>query len=120
MRELDFDAVIIFSKILDKTDIVIDIQKIIKEVKIDEVKDVDGIKQVGKEVGISIVVQLAGSLMKSLHKAGPEVKEFIAYVSEKSVADVSKMKLKEIKDFFVELIKHEDFADFFKQATELE
>lgn len=119
MRDLDFEAVLMFSAVLDKTDIDINIKQITAGLKIDEVKDIAGVKEVGKEVGVGIVIQFATTFMKSLHKAGPEVKKLIAYLSEKSIDEVSKMKLKEIKGFFIELIKNEDFGDFFKQATEL-
>lgn len=118
MKQFDFDAVLMMSAVLDKTGIVIDIQDIVKGIKQDELKNIGDAQKIGKEVGISIVVQLAGSFMKSMHKAGPEIKQLIAHLSEKDIDEVGKMTFKEIKQFFVDLIKAEGFSDFFKQAVE--
>lgn len=118
MKRFDFDSILLMSEVLDKTGIIIDINEVIKGIKTDELKSLGDAQKIGKEVGISIVVQLAGSFMKSMHKAGPEIKELIAHLSEKSVEDVGKMTFKEIKQFFVELINAEGFSDFFKQAVE--
>jgi len=118
MKQFDFDSVLMMSAVLDKTGIVIDIQDIVKGIKQDELKSIGDAQKIGKEVGISIVVQLAGSFMKSMHKAGPEIKKLIAHLSEKDIEDVGKMTFKEIKQFFVDLIKAEGFSDFFRQAVE--
>ncbi len=118
MKKLDLDAVFLMSAVLDKTGIIIDMQDIVKSIKTDELKDIGDAQKIGKEVGISVVVQLAGSLMKSMHKARREIKELISYLAEKDMEEVGRMSMKEIKDFFTELVELEGFSDFFKQAVE--
>jgi DNA-binding Lrp family transcriptional regulator len=42
--------------------------------------------------------------------------DFAILVAGKTMQEVGKMSIKEVKDFFVELLAQEGFSDFFKQA----
>ncbi len=119
MKKLDLDAVFLMSAVLDKTGIIFDIQDIVKSIKTDELKSIEDAQKIGKEAMLSIVAQLAGSLSKSMYKAKDEIKELIAHLADMDIDEVGKMTFKEIKEFFIDLVKAEGFSDFFKEAAEL-
>ena len=117
MKEFDLDDAFLMSEILDKTGLMIDIKKVTDSIKHDKLENVSDAKKIGKEAIVTIGLDLMASLIKSLHKARPEVKQLIANLTGKPVDDVGKMSMKEIKNFFLELVKAEGFSDFLSQAV---
>ncbi len=118
MKQFDLDDVFVTSEILDKTGLLLDVKKITEGIKHDKLENITDAKQIGKEAIVTIGLDLMASLMKSLHKARPEVKQLISNLTGKTLDEVGKMSIKEIKNFFSELVKAEGFSDFFKQAVE--
>jgi len=118
MKQFDLDDAFVMSEILDKTGLLLDVKKVTDGIKHDKLENFTDAKQIGKEAIVAIGLDLMVSLMKSLHKVQPEVKQLIANLTEKSLEDVGRMSMKEVKNFFTELVKAEGFSDFFKQAVE--
>lgn len=104
IREMNFDDVFLFSEIVDKMDIQTDLNKMFDEAK----KHPDAQAYLGGQMILSI--------FKRMHKAKAEVTQFVANITEQSVEDTQKMKVGEIKNVFIELVKDEEFQAFFKRA----
>jgi hypothetical protein len=117
MKQLDFDAVLMFSAVLDKTGIVLDMKKIMDGVKTDAVETEDDLKKIGKEAALTVGIEILGQVLRSAHKAGPEIKALVGHLTGKTRDEVGQMTLAEIKEFFKELFAAEGFSDFFKQAA---
>lgn len=114
-KDFDLNDVFLMSEIIEKMDLDVDVDKVIRKsnvVKLENKKDASAL---GKEVMMSVGVDLVSKLVKNLHKAQKEVKRLIANLTGKSVSEVEKMGLKELKQFFTDLIEHEGFSDFLSQ-----
>ncbi len=116
MKDFDLQDVFLLSKIIDKMELKIETDALTKSVKTDKLENKADASKLGKEVFLSIGVDVITKIISNLHKADKEVVQFIANMTEKNIEAVKKMRIKEIKNFFVELFNHEDFKDFFKQA----
>lgn len=119
IKDFDLDDVFLFSEILDKMELNIDIDKMSRKIQISKLENIDDAKAIGKEVIVSMAADLITKFMKGLYKAKIQVKQFIANMTGLQLDAVGKMSLKEIKEFFTELINHEGFGDFLSQAGEL-
>lgn len=119
IKDFDLDDVFLFSEILDKMELNIDIDKMSRKIQISKLENIDDAKAIGKEVIVSMGADLITKFMKGLYKAKIQVKQFIANMTGLQLDAVGKMSLKEIKEFFTELINHEGFGDFLSQAGEL-
>lgn len=115
-RDLDLDATFLFSEILDEMELEVDMTSIISRIKADKLEGKEDAKQLGKELALSIGVDMFAKIAKKMHKAKRPVKEFIAYMTEMNQEEVGRLKLKEMKNFFTELVEHEGFEDFLTQA----
>jgi hypothetical protein len=104
IRELYFDDIFALSEILDKTDLQSDLNKLFDEAK----KQPDAQAYLGG--------QLILSVLKRMHKAKDEITQFVANITEQSVEDIKKMKLTEIKDILLQLVKDEEFQAFTKRV----
>lgn len=104
MRGLQFSDVFRFSEILDKTGLEFDLNAMLDKAK----EDSNVQAKVGGQIGLLI--------LKKIHKAEKEVYKFIANLEEKTVEDIQKYSIKDLLRFFEELVKQEDFADFFPKA----
>lgn len=119
IRDFDLDCVFLMSEILDKMDLGIDADNMIKKANISKMENMKDVQKLGKEVIVGVGFELATKLVRNLYKAKKEVKELIALLTGQTPEEVQKMNIKGIKDFFGELVKHEGFADFLSQAEEL-
>jgi hypothetical protein len=119
IKDFDLDDVFLFSEILDKMELNVDIDKMSRKIQTSKLENKDDVKSIGKEVVVSMGADLVVKFMKGLYKAKIQVKQFIANMTGLQLDAVGKMGLKEIKEFFTELINHEGFGDFLSQAGEL-
>lgn len=115
-KNFDLNDVFLMSEIIEKMEIEVDIDNIIKKTQANKLESKQDAAALGKEVLLSIGLDLATNLVKRLYKAKSEVKELIANLTGKTTAEVGEMSLREIKGFFVALVAHEGFSDFLEQV----
>jgi len=118
-RDFDLDCVFLMSEILDKMDLGVDADNIIKKTQLAKLENMKDASKFGKEIAVGIGVEMASKIVRNLYKAKNEVKNLIGELTGQTPDEVQKMNLKDIKGFFSELVKHEGFADFLSQAEEL-
>ena len=114
-KEFDIEDVFVMSQIIDKMGLDADVKKIIEQVQTAQLSGKADAQKVGKEVLVAIGVDLIGKFIRNLHKAHKEVKQLIANLTGKTVDEVAKMPLREMKAFFTELAGDGEFIDFLKQ-----
>ena len=102
MREFTFDDGFALSEILDKMNINIDMNAM-----------GDAVKQGNKEAQAYFGGQLMLTLVKRLHLARAEIVAFVASMTGDTKEEVKKYSIAKIKEFFIELFKHEGLGDFF-------
>lgn len=119
-RDFIFDDVFTLSEILAKMDIDADIEAITKQIQTSKLENKNDAMGLGKELVVGLGIDLIGKALKNLFKAKNEVKKLIMDLTGKSKKEVSEMKISEIKNFFTELFKMEDFGELLKQAGEIE
>jgi uncharacterized protein YpuA (DUF1002 family) len=107
------------SEILDKMELNVDADDIIKKTQVSKLESKDDAQKLGKEVLMGIGMDLTVKIVKNLYKAKKQVKELIRLLTGMTEEEVSKMNIKQIKEFFNELSEHEGFSDFLEQAGEL-
>ena len=115
-KDFDLDDVFTISEIIDKMGIEADIGKITSTIQASKLENKSDLTGLGKEVAVSIGVDLITKMIRNLFKARKEVKKLISDLTEKPISEVSKMGLKDIKEFFTELFNHEGVGDFLAQA----
>lgn len=115
-NNFDLDCVFIMSEILDKMELTVEADKIIKQTKTSKLANKKDAQQLGKEVLVGLGLELGTNMARKLYKAKNEVKELIVHLTGMTMDEVGKMGIKDIKDFFVALVTHEGFADFLEQA----
>jgi hypothetical protein len=119
IKDFDLDDVFLMSEMINKMDLSIDADMVIKKTNIAKMENLKDASKLGKDVIISISLELITKLLKNLFKAKKEVKQLIANLTGLTFEAVGKMNLKQMKAFFTELVKHEGFQDFLSQAGEL-
>lgn len=119
IKEFDLDDVFLMSEIIDKMELGVEADTIIKKTNIAKLENIKDASKLGKDVVVSLSIELIGKFIRNLYKAKNEVKQLIGNLSGITPEAVSKMSLKQIKEFFAELVEHEGFKDFLSQAGEL-
>ncbi len=119
VKDFDLECVFLMSEILDKMDLGIDADNIIKKTKLAKLETEKDAGKLGKEIIIGVGVELGAKMVRNLYKAKKEVKQLIAELTGEPIEVVNKMNLKDIKEFFNELVKHEGFGDFLSDAGAL-
>lgn len=128
-KEFDLEDVFLLSEIIEKMNLNVEIDKYIKGGKLIDVIESDNKEKteeeieleeerLGKELFIKAGTDLGFKFIKGMYKAKKEIKKLISNLTGKSIKEVSTMNLKEIKEFFLELVKQEGFKDFLSQAGE--
>ncbi|MBS4538218.1 hypothetical protein GOQ27_07070 [Clostridium sp. D2Q-11] len=123
IKEFDLEDVFLLSEIIEKMNLNVEIEKYMDSKKIidfienNEEKEKQE-EQLGKEMFLKMGLDLGVKFVKRMHKAKKEIKKLISDLTGKPMKEVSKMSLKEIKTFFMELVKTEGFEDFLSQAGE--
>lgn len=115
MKKFDLDDVFLMSEIIDKMGIDADVQDVLKQVKTAQLKNAGDAKKLGKEVIVGVGIGLITKMVRNLHKAKEEVKQLISQMTGRTKEEVSAMGISEFKQFFDDLVKDEEFADFLKQ-----
>lgn len=118
IKTFDLEDIFLLSEIINKMELEIDTDKIIKNTQASKLKNIKDAKTLGKEVIVGISIDLSTKFVRNLYKAKDEVKQLITNLTGLNEEAVSKMKIKDIIKFFEELVSHEDFKDFLKQAEE--
>lgn len=106
MRELEMSDVFKLSEIIDVMGVELDLNKMI-----------NGAKSKDGDVQANMGAELAFLFIKKIHKAEKLVYKFIADLQEEKVETVKKYKLKQLVDFFSDLLNDEYFTDFFTQES---
>ncbi len=119
IKEFDLDDVFSMSEIIDKMGLGVEADTIIKKTNIAKLENIKDASKLGKDVVVSLGIELISKFVRNLYKAKNEVKQLIGNLSGMTPEAVSKMNLKQIKEFFAELVEHEGFKDFLLQAGEL-
>ena len=114
-KQFDLDDVFLMSEIIDKMGLDADVRQVIDQVQTAKLENAQDAKAVGKEVVVGIGVDLIAKFVRNLHKAKKEVKQLIGGMTGKTQDEVSKLSLKDMKDFFAELVSDGEFVDFLKQ-----
>ena len=117
-KGFDMDDTFLMSEIIDKMGIEVELDKYMKSTKTtveipenienesDEVKEEIMAKldkeaeQKGNAMFMKIGLDLGITFAKKMHKAKKEVKQLISNLTGKTISEVSKMNLKDIKYFF--------------------
>lgn len=118
VKEFGLDEVFLMSEIIDKMDIDVQTDRIVKKTRVLEVENMKDVTKLGKDMVVALGIDIVYGFIKKLHKAKNEVKELIENMTDLSKEEVSKMNLSQMKEFFTELIGTEGFSDFLKQAGE--
>lgn len=116
IKSFDLECVFLMSEIMDKMDLGIDADNIIKKTKLAKLESAKDASKLGREIVVGVGVELAAKMVRNLYKAKVEVKQLIAELTGLSPEEVKKMNLKDIKKFFEELVAHEGFMDFLSEA----
>lgn len=119
IKDFDLDDVFLMSEIIEKMELEFDTDAIIKKTNVSKLSGKKDAKELGKDVIMSLGIDLTTKLVKKLHKSKREVKQLIANLTGKTVDEVGKMSMKDMKSFFTELVAHEGFTDFLSQAGEV-
>ena len=115
IKPFDLEDVFTMSEIIDKMGLDADVRNVISQVNVSKLENADDAKALGKEVAVGIGIDLISKFIRNLHKAKNEVKKLIGGMSGKSPDEVSKLSMKDMKEFFSELIGDGEFIDFLKQ-----
>ena len=115
IKPFDLEDVFTMSEIIDKMGLDADVRNVISQVNVSKLENADDAKALGKEVAVGIGIDLISKFIRNLHKAKNEVKKLIGDMSGKSPEEVSKLSMKDMKEFFSELIGDGEFIDFLKQ-----
>lgn len=118
IKTFDLEDIFLLSEIINKMELEIDTDKLIKNTQTTKLENLKDAKALGKEVIVGISIDLSTKFVRNLYKAKDEVKQLITNLTGLNEEAVSKMKIKDIIKFFEELVSHEDFKDFLKQAGE--
>lgn len=122
VRELMFDDVCNLSLILEKTEF--DISKFRKKVNISELRRAMGDgetdvtnEQVWENMGIEVLIEMVGHIIRNYHKAHKEVSEWLGSFIGVKQAEFRKMPINTPFVIFKALAEDNDLVDFFKSVT---
>ena len=111
-KDFDLDDVFLMSEIIDKMDLRLDVENALDMTNFEGKTE----EQVGRELMMKVLPDLGAKVVRRLHKARREVKQFVANMTGMKESEVGKLRPKELKDFFKELVEREGFADFLADA----
>ncbi len=107
MKAFELEDTFLLSKVIDDLDVELDLNKFMDSIQKEDKKQAE---KIGGDFFLLIC--------KKLYKGRNSIPEFIASMLEIEVAEAKKLKLPQIKEFFVELWKQEDIQNFFKLAQD--
>ena len=118
IKDFDLDEVFLLSEILDKMNLKIDTSKLTGKVSTDKLESMDDVKALGKDTLIAVIAELITDVIKNLWKAKNLVVKLISNLTGMKPEEVKKMGIKQLKEFFTELIEQPDFKNFLESAGE--
>lgn len=77
------------------------------------------ISDIAGEVGTNIIMSVLGVVFEHLPNVEKDLYHFIGSVANMKASDVAKMDISDFMNLIVEIVKKDEFADFFKQASKL-
>lgn len=101
---------------------------IIKKVGVDEVKkivsspelqDMVKKKENADSIGLAFFLDIASLIIGNLPKCEAELYKFLASMTKASEKELKEISMSEFLELVIAVIKHEDFKDFFKVASQL-
>ena len=103
---------------------------IIKKIGIDEVKGIisspemkemlsKGDKADATSLGMAFILDAASLIVGNLPKCEAELDRFLSSMTKKPEKELREIKPAEFLELIIAVIKHEDFRDFFKAASQL-
>lgn len=105
---------------------------IIKKIGIDEVKkmvsspelmkmvsDTKGKEDQATAVGMSFMIDIASLIVGNLPKCETELYKFLASMAKTTEKELREISPADFLELVIAVIKHEDFKDFFKVASQL-
>jgi len=113
IKEFDLDNVFQMSEILNKMDLQVKTDKIAGKIKTEKLESTKDAAAIGKEVIVSLGADIAMDFAKNIFKAKTQVYKLIADLTGKEIKEVKKMNIKDLKNFFKELVTQKEFKDFF-------
>jgi DNA phosphorothioation-dependent restriction protein DptG len=117
-KEFDLNDVFTISEIIDKMGLEADVDKITKTIQKSKLENKKDATTLGKEIIVGIGIDMVTKLIRNLFKAQKEVKKLISSLTGLNEEEVSKMGIKQIKEFFTELFQSDGIEDFLSQAGE--
>lgn len=108
MRDLNITDAFRLSKIIDKMEIRFDIDNLMNQMQ--SVMANNGVEKAQAFLGGQMVL----TLVSKMYKAEDEVIEWIASLTDKSVDEVKKFNLKELKAVLTELFNSDGFVELFQ------
>lgn len=115
-KDFDLKDVFLISEIIDKMGLEADIEKVTKTIQTSKLENKKDATALGKEIAVGIGIELITKMIRNLFKAQKEVIQLISNMTGLSPEEVSKFGIKQIKEFFTDLFKHEGVEDFLSQA----
>ena len=103
---------------------------IIKKIGIDEVKGIisspemkemlsKGDKADATSLGMAFILDAASLIVGNLPKCEAELYRFLSSMTKRAEKELREIKPAEFLELIVAVIRHEDFRDFFKAASQL-
>ena len=94
-------------------------------INLDEIKNLkstmtdENAKSVTSEIGINVVTSVVGVLLEHLPNVETDLYNFVGSVANMKANAVAKMDIGEFMDLLIEIVKKEEFKDFFNRASKL-
>ena len=76
-------------------------------------------KDLAAAVGMRVMMEIAGTVMEHLPECKQDLYSFMASLSGMKAEDIANLSMADFFDMLVDVIKHPDFADFFRRVTGL-
>lgn len=77
------------------------------------------VADIASEVGTNIIMSVLGVVLEHLPNVEKDLYNFLGSVANIKASEVAKMEIADFMTLIVEIVKKEEFADFFKQASKL-
>jgi len=118
IKDFDLEDIYLLSEILEKMNIAVKTEKLTGKIQTDKLENINDVKAIGKEAIVALIVDLASDVIKNLWRAKNLVNKFISNMTGIKPDDVKKMGIKDLKEFFKELMAQPDFKSFLESADQ--
>lgn len=103
----------------------IGIKNVKDAINVDEIKNLkstmteENSTSVTSEIGINVVMSVVGVILENLPVVENDLYTFVGSVANMKANAVAKMDIGEFMDLLIEIVKKEEFKDFFNRASKL-